>query len=40
MNKPLFLVLAIAFSIPAWLSTAVAREKPYEGKCLYIRVVA
>lgn len=36
MNKPLFAFLAIAFYASTSFATAIAREKPYEGKCLYI----
>ncbi len=36
MNKLLFSSLAIAYVASNLLVGAVAREKPYEGKCLYI----
>ena len=36
MKKLLFSFLAIAYVANSWLSSAVAREKPYGGKCLYI----
>ncbi len=36
MNKLLFSFFAIAFSMTSLLATAVAREKPYGGRCLYI----
>lgn len=36
MNKFLFLILTLVYSVDIMLATAVAREKPYEGKCLYI----
>ena len=36
MNKTLFSFLAIAFYGFSWLSSAIAREEPYKGQCLYI----
>jgi hypothetical protein len=36
MNKLLFSIFAIAYSINIMFAIAVAREKPYGGKCLYI----
>ncbi len=36
MNKLLFLFLAIAYVVNTLASTAVAREEPYGGKCLYL----
>ncbi len=36
MKKLLFSFLAIAYVSNSWFTSAVAREKPYGGKCLYI----
>ena len=36
MNKLIFSFFAIAFSMTSLVASAVAREKPYGGKCLYI----
>ncbi|MGV2829467.1 hypothetical protein [Myxosarcina sp. GI1(2024)] len=36
MNKPLFSFLAIAFFISTLFGTAIARERSYGGKCLYL----
>ena len=36
MNKSLFSLLAIAFYTFALISSATAREEPYEAQCLYI----
>ncbi len=36
MNKLLFYFLAIAYVANTFFASAVAREKPYGGKCLYI----
>ena len=36
MNKLLFSLLAIAFSVNTLFASAVARKKPYKGECLYI----
>ena len=36
MNKLLFSTLAIAYVASNFFVSAIARDKPYEGKCLYI----
>ncbi len=36
MNKFLFLIFTLVYSVNIMLATAVAKEKPYGGKCLYI----
>jgi len=35
-NKILFSLLAIAYTVPTFFVSAIAREEPYAGKCLYI----